>query len=118
MKKLMQILVVGSGGREHALCLAFSRSGRVSKIYCADGNAGIGSVAHLVAIKPNDIGRLADFVQENGIDMTFVGGETSLALGIVDEFENRGLKIVGPNAAAARLEASKSFAKDFMARHG
>ncbi len=113
----MKVLVIGSGGREHAVCYAFARSGRVSKIYCANGNAGIGELAELVTIKPTEIEALADFAAEHLIDLTFVGGETPLALGIVDEFEQRGLKIIGASKAAARLEASKSFAKDFMRRH-
>ena len=114
----MRILVVGSGGREHALCYAFSKSPKVEKIFCANGNAGIAEVAECVAIKPDDIAGLADFAAREKIDLTFPGGETSLALGIVDEFERRGLKIVGASKAAAQLEASKAFAKDFMARHG
>lgn len=113
----MKILVVGSGGREHALCRSFQKSKRVEKIFCADGNAGIGEIAECVAIKPTEIEKLADFAHQNQIDLTFVGGETSLALGIVDEFEKRKLKIVGVSQKAAELEASKSFAKDFMARH-
>ena len=113
----MKILVVGSGGREHAICLNFNKSEKVRKIYCADGNAGIGEIAECLSIKPDNIEKLADFAEQNSIDLTFVGGETSLALGIVDEFERRGLKIVGAGRQAARLEASKSFAKDFMARH-
>lgn len=114
----MKILVVGSGGREHAICDAFARSTSVSKVFCADGNAGIAAVAECVAIKPDDIAVLADFATANAIDLTFVGGETSLAAGIVDQFENRGLQILGPNREATQLESSKSFAKDFMARHG
>ena len=113
----MKILVVGSGGREHALCYSFQKSGQVEKIFCANGNAGIGEIAELVDIKPDEIERLADFAEQQAIDLTFVGGETSLALGIVDEFEKRRLKIVGVSQQAARLESSKSFAKDFMARH-
>lgn len=113
----MKILVVGSGGREHAVCRAFKRSERVEKIFCADGNAGIAEVAECVAIKPHEIKKLADFAFENSIDLTFVGGETALALGIVDEFKKRDLKIIGVGKSAARLEASKSFAKDFMRRH-
>ncbi|MCY7375751.1 MAG: phosphoribosylamine--glycine ligase [Pyrinomonadaceae bacterium] len=113
----MRILVVGSGGREHALCRTFKNSAKAAKIFCADGNAGIAQIAECVAIKPHEIERLAEFAAENQIDLTFVGGETSLALGIVDEFEKRNLKIIGVNQQAARLEASKSFAKDFMARH-
>lgn len=114
----MNILVIGSGGREHALCWKFKQSLHVEKLYCANGNAGIAQIAECVSIKPDEIVKLADFAAEKNIDLTFVGGETSLALGVVDEFETRGLKIVGPNRAAAQLESSKSFAKDFMARHG
>lgn len=114
----MNILVVGSGGREHAICTAFRRSPRVEKLFCANGNAGISEIAECVSIKPEEIEKLADFAAESAIDLTFVGGETALALGIVDEFERRGLKIVGPAKAAAELEASKAFSKDFMSRHG
>ena len=113
----MKILVIGSGGREHAICRAFRESKKTTKIFCADGNAGIAQLAECVPIKPEQINELADFAERNSIDLTFVGGETALALGIVDEFERRGLKIVGVSGRAARLESSKSFAKDFMARH-
>lgn len=113
----MKILVVGSGGREHALCAAFVKSPKVERVYCADGNAGIGRIAELVPIQPTDIAGLAGFASRNSIDLTFVGGETSLALGIVDEFQRHGLRIVGASQRAARLESSKSFAKDFMDRH-
>ncbi|CAN5304732.1 phosphoribosylamine--glycine ligase [soil metagenome] len=113
----MKILVIGSGGREHALCYSFKKSGKVTKIYCADGNAGIAAIAECVPINPLEIERLADFAESNEIDLTFIGGEVSLALGIVDVFEEKGLKIIGVNGKAAQLEASKSFAKDFMARH-
>ena len=113
----MKILVVGSGGREHALCYSFKKSAKTEKIFCANGNGGIGEIAELVRVKPDEIERLADFAAAEKIDLTFVGGETSLALGIVDEFERRNLKIVGVNRQAAQLESSKSFAKDFMARH-
>lgn len=112
----MKILVVGSGGREHALCFAFEKSEKVSRIFCANGNAGIGQIAESVEIKPTEIDDLANFAEQNSIDLTFVGGETSLALGISDEFEKRGLKIIGVSRKAAELEASKSFAKDFMSR--
>jgi phosphoribosylamine--glycine ligase len=113
----MNVLVVGSGGREHALCRAFSQSPQVTKLYCANGNAGIASIAECVPIRPDDVNALADFAAARQVDLTFVGGETSLALGIVDEFGNRGLRIIGPTRAAAELEASKAFAKDFMARY-
>ena len=113
----MKILVVGSGGREHAICSAFARSSKTEKLFCADGNAGIAEIAECVNIKPDNINGLSDFAKANKIDLTFIGGEGPLALGITDEFENRGLKIVGVSAAAARLEASKAFAKEFMRRH-
>src|SRR5688500_4262171 len=101
----MNILVIGSGGREHAICSAFAHSSSVKSIYCANGNAGISQVAECVPIKPDDVEKLAEFAALNTIDLTFVGGETSLALGIVDVFEGRGLRIVGPSRAAAELEA-------------
>ncbi len=113
----MNILVIGSGGREHAICAAFARSGKVDKLYCAPGNAGIAEIAECVDIRPEQIEQLADFALKNAIAMTFVGGETALAMGIVDEFEERGIRIVGASKQAARLEASKSFAKDFMKRY-
>jgi phosphoribosylamine---glycine ligase len=113
----MKILIIGTGGREHALCRTFKKSEKVSKIFCADGNAGIAEIAECIRFKPDQIYELTDFAAREKVDLTFVGGETSLALGIVDQFEKRGLKIVGASRSAARLEASKSFAKDFMARH-
>ncbi|MFV0389765.1 MAG: phosphoribosylamine--glycine ligase [Pyrinomonadaceae bacterium] len=113
----MNILVIGSGGREHALVWAFNKSTRVSKVYCANGNAGISEIAECVDISPNEINALVEFAKKNAIDLTFVGGESPLALGIVDEFERAGLKIVGASKAASRLESSKAFAKDFMYRH-
>lgn len=113
----MKILVIGSGGREHALCYAFSKSKKTAQIYCANGNAGIGKIAQIVDISPEDVESLVEFAESTNIDLTFVGGETSLALGIVDEFEKRGLRIIGVSKKAAQLESSKSFAKDFMKRH-
>lgn len=113
----MKLLIIGSGGREHALCHTFEKSAKVTKIFCANGNAGISEFAELVDIKADEIEKLANFAEQNTIDLTFVGGEVSLALGIVDEFEKRGLKIVGVSEKVAELEASKSFAKDFMTRH-
>jgi len=112
----MKILVVGSGGREHAIAYAFSKSTLADKIFCANGNAGIAEIAECVDIQPNDIERLADFAYDNAVDLTFVGGETPLALGIVDEFEKRGMRIFGVSKAASRLESSKAFAKDLMRR--
>lgn len=114
----MNVLVIGSGGREHAICYKFRQSSRVERLFCANGNAGIAEIAECVAIKPDDIDGLLNFARNNAVDLTFVGGEGPLALGIVDEFEANGLRIIGPRQSAARLEASKSFAKDFMSRHG
>lgn len=113
----MKVLVIGSGGREHAICRAFKRSSNVERVFCADGNAGIAEIAECVPIRPGAIENLAVFASENKIDLTFVGGEGPLAAGIVDEFERRGLRIIGPHRLAARLEASKAFAKEFMLRH-
>lgn len=112
----MKILVIGSGGREHALCRTFAKSPRVEKIYCADGNAGINEIAETVPIKPSEIEKLAAFAEKNRIDLSFVGGETALALGIADEFARRGLNVIGTSRRASMLEASKAFAKDFMMR--
>ena len=115
----MRILVVGSGGREHALVWALKKtSSRPIEVTCAPGNAGIAEIAHCVAMGATDVGALADFAQREQIDLTMIGPEASLAEGVVDEFERRGLRIVGPSREAARLETSKVFAKDFMQRHG
>lgn len=114
----MKVLVIGSGGREHALCHAFRRSPLVTQLFCADGNAGLAMDAECVPIRTDDVSSLLTFALQNSVDLTFVGGEIPLSLGIVDAFEARGLKIIGPRREAAMLEASKSFAKDFMARHG
>jgi phosphoribosylamine--glycine ligase len=115
----MKILIVGSGGREHAILWALQRTaGEPRDLYCAPGNAGIEQIARCVPIPASEIAKLAGFVSSENIDLTFVGPEAPLAAGIVDEFERRGLRIVGPSRTAAQLEASKSFAKDFMQRHG
>ena len=112
-----KVLVVGSGGREHAIVDALSRSPRVEKIYCAPGNAGIARQAKCVPLADTQVDELADFAAQEGIDLTVVGPEVSLAAGIVDEFEARGLKIFGPSKAAARIESSKDFAKSLMAKY-
>jgi len=114
----MNILVIGSGGREHAICHAFSQSRHVERIFAAPGNAGIAALAECVPIRAEDIDALAGFAEKNAIDLTFVGGESPLAAGIADGFESRGLRIIGASKIAAQLEASKVFAKDFMKRHG
>lgn len=110
------VLVVGSGGRCHAIVEAFSRSRRVSEIYCAPGNAGIAKLAECVPISVTDIKSLADFAEEKQIDLTVVGPEASLCAGICDEFEKRGLCIFGPSRSAARIESSKEFAKEIMSK--
>ena len=112
-----KVLVVGGGGREHAIVDALSRSSGVGKIFCAPGNAGIAMQAECVPIKDTNVAELADFAEAQGIDLTVVGPESALAAGIVDEFESRGLKIFGPSKAAAVIESSKDFAKALMARH-
>lgn len=113
----MKILVVGGGGREHAICWKLSNESDVEKIYCAPGNAGISNVAECVNIGDSDIENLLNFAKENEIDLTIVGPEIPLVAGIVDAFEKEGLKIFGPNKKCAQLEGSKSFSKDFMIRH-
>ncbi len=113
------ILVIGSGGREHALSWALRRGaqGASRRIFCAPGNAGIAEVAQCVNIGATDVAALADFAEREGVELTVVGGEAPLAAGLVDEFERRGLSVAGPTREAARLESSKAFAKEFMARH-
>jgi len=113
----MKILIIGSGGREHSLAWKISQSSRLEKLYCAPGNAGTMSIAENVPLGASDIQGLADFASNEKIDLTVVGPELPLILGIVDEFEKKGLKIFGPNKNAAELEGSKVFAKQFMERH-
>lgn len=114
----MNILIIGSGGREHALAWKLAQSPRVTKIYCAPGNAGTALLGENVPIGAGDIAGLRDFAKKAEISLTVVGPDDTLAAGVVDEFKKEGLRIFGPKASAARLEASKSFAKDFMRRHG
>ena len=115
---MRKILIIGSGGREHAIVWAIrNTSTEPVQIFCAPGNAGIGQIAQIINIPVDDHRALAEFVDTEKIDLTFVGPEAPLATGLVDLFAARSLPIVGPNASAARLEASKIFAKDFMARH-
>src|SRR6266496_222755 len=114
----MKILVIGSGGREHALLWALRKnSARPLDLYCAPGNAGIAEIATTIPINARDMAELATFSEQQNIDLSVVGPEAPLAAGIVDVFEERRLRIVGPNKKAARLESSKAFAKDFMRRH-
>ncbi len=115
----MKVLVLGSGGREHAIVWALNRtSTKPLKLYCAPGNAGIAELARCFTIATTNHSALVEFVRAQAIDLTIVGPEAPLASGLVDEFAGQGLAIAGPTQAASRLESSKAFAKDFMARHG
>lgn len=114
----MKILVIGSGGREHALVWKLAQSDTVKKIYSAPGNAGISQNAECINIKADDIKSLVDFAKKNDIDLTIVGPEMPLVLGIVDVFTKEGLKIFGPSQKAARLEGSKVFSKQIMNKYG
>lgn len=113
----MKVLVVGSGGREHALAWKISQSSKVKKIYCAPGNAGTLDVAENVPIDATDVEGMADFAVREKIDLTVVGPELPLTLGIVDEFKKRDLRIFGPDKNASQIEGSKVFAKQFLDRH-
>ena len=114
----MKVLVVGGGGREHALCWKLRQSPLLSELYCAPGNPGTAPLAKGVPIAPEEIHKLADFALEKRIDLTVVGPELPLALGLADELAARGLAVFGPRRAAAEIEGSKVFAKQFMERHG
>src|SRR5579863_10221264 len=114
----MKVLVVGKGAREHSLVWRLHQSETVWKIFCASGNPGINQMAEPVAIAQTDFAALVDFAREKSVDLTVVGPDDPLAAGIVDEFTRAGLKIFGPNAAAAQLESSKSFAKSIMREAG
>ncbi len=113
----MNVLVIGSGGREHAIVEAISRSPKAPKIYAAPGNAGIAQLAECVAIKDTEVDKLLEFAKANAIDLTVVGPEAALAAGVVDAFRVAGLKIFGPTKAAAEIEASKDFAKRLMVKY-
>ncbi len=114
----MQILIIGSGGREHALARALAQSSKVSTLYAAPGNPGTAQLGTNVNIAADDLDALVAFAREKDIDLTIVGPEKPLVAGIVDRFEEEGLRIIGPTAEAARLEGSKAFADEFMDRHG
>ena len=113
----MKVLVVGNGGREHAIVWKLSQSSKIQKLYCTVGNSGIEKLAETVNIKSDDINSLAAFAVKENIDYTFVGPEVPLALGIVDYFKEKKLKIFGPSKKGAMLEASKSFSKNFMKKY-
>ena len=113
----MNVLVIGSGGREHAIVEALSRSPKAPKIYAAPGNAGIAELAECVAIKDTEVEKLVEFAKANNVELTVVGPEAALAVGVVDRFRQEGLKIFGPTKAAAEIEASKDFAKRLMVKY-
>ena len=114
----MKVLIVGSGGREHAIAWKTAKSSKVEKIYCAPGNAGIEEYAECVPIGAMEFEKLAAFVEEKKIDLTVVGMDDPLVGGIVDVFEREGLRIFGPRKNAAILEGSKAFSKDLMKKYG
>ena len=115
----MKVLIVGGGGREHALAWKVAQSAQVEQVFVAPGNAGTETEASVsnVAIAADDIAALIEFAEQNTIDLTIVGPEAPLVAGIVDQFQQRHLRCFGPSAAAAQLEGSKSFCKDFLQRH-
>ncbi len=114
----MTVLVIGSGGREHAICMSVKKSKKVDKIYCAPGNAGIASIAEIVPIQAMEFDKLVAFAKEKAVDLTIVGMDDPLVGGIVDRFEAAGLRVFGPRENAAILEGSKSFSKDLMKKYG
>ena len=114
----MKVLVIGGGGREHAIVEALSRSERVSKIFCAPGNAGIAALAQCVPVKDTDVDGLLNFARENAVDLTVVGPEAALSAGVADAFRAAGLRIFGHSKAATRIESSKEFAKQLMQKFG
>ena len=114
----MKVLVIGGGGREHALCWKLKQSPSVEKIFCIPGNAGIAEIAECADIDSANLAKLADFAEKKGVNLTVAGPEVPLCDGITDLFRSRGLKVFGPDKSAARLEGSKTFAKEFMLKHG
>ena len=113
----MRVLVVGGGGREHAICWKLAQSDKLTKLYCAPGNAGIADVAECVPVSAEDIDGICAWAKDNDIDLAVIGPEVPLAMGIVDRLAEVGVKTFGPNAKCSQLEASKSFTKSFLARH-
>ena len=113
----MKVLIVGSGGREHAIACSVAKSPRVDKIYCAPGNAGIGQIAECVPIGAMEFGKIVDFAKEQALDLTIVGMDDPLVGGLVDEMEAAGLRVFGPRKNAAILEGSKAFSKDLMKKY-
>ena len=113
----MKVLIVGSGGREHAIATAVAASAKVDKIYCAPGNAGIGEIAECVSIGAMEFDKLVDFAKKEKIDLTIIGMDDPLVGGVVDAFEAEGLRVFGPRKNAAILEGSKAFSKDLMKKY-
>ena len=113
----MNVLVIGRGGREHAICTKVSESDKVETVFVAPGNVGMTDVAERIAIKETEVAKLVDFAQTQKIDLTIVGPEVPLLLGVVDQFQAAGLKVFGPNQRAAEIEGSKSFAKDLIKKY-
>lgn len=113
----MKVLIVGGGGREHAIACSVAKSKKVDKIYCAPGNAGIGQLAELVPIGATDIAELVAFAKEKEIDLTIIGMDDPLVMGVVDAFESAGLRVFGPRKNAAIIEGSKAFSKDLMKKY-
>ena len=114
----MKVLVIGSGGREHAICGKLKESPLVDKLYCAPGNAGIAEIAEIVPIKAMELDKITAYAKENAIDLVFVAPDDPLAAGLVDMLETEGVKAFGPRKNAAIIEGSKAFSKEFMKRHG
>ena len=114
----MKVLVIGGGGREHAICWKLSQSRSVDKVYCCPGNAGIAQIAECLNVNQNDFPSLLDFVKYEWVDLTIIGPEDPLSRGIVDLFEREGRRVLGPTKAGAQLESSKVFCKDLLKSHG
>ena len=113
----MKILVIGGGGREHAIIWALRKSARVTEVLCAPGNGGIAQLARCIPVDAGNLHEMVNIAVIEQPDLTIIGPEVPLSLGIVDELTKRGLRVFGPTRSAARLESSKAFAKDFMLRH-
>ncbi|MCQ2532851.1 MAG: phosphoribosylamine--glycine ligase [Saccharofermentans sp.] len=113
----MKVLVVGGGGREHAICWTLKKSSKVTELYCAPGNGGIAEIATCVPIKATDIEAMADYAKDNNFDLVFVAPDDPLALGLVDKLEEKGVRAFGPRANAAIIEASKAFSKSLMKKY-
>ena len=113
----MKILVVGSGAREHTICWKLKQSSKLSKLYCAPGNAGISKIAECVDIKADELEKLVEYSVKNSIDLVVVGPEVPLVAGLVDMLNEKGIKAFGPVKAGAKFEGSKSYSKDFMKKY-